>query len=449
MQGRATSSHRLALRPGNLGRIALVLAAATASAALLAPNGGQSATGPIRVRDDTELAAAVAALAERGGTIVLLPHDYRRELVISSHTTRTLRIVGSPGTRIGRIRLDGARNVSIGGLTIAPFGGDAVVDVRDSDHIDLHDLVVTAAGTRNSASVQIPDSNDVTIRNSELTHCGDESPSFANCVFLEDRATNVTIDRTWFHDCLGCDFVHGKVRSGLTITRSRFERALPCTLPGRRCGHQDLIELFLGDRVLVARNVFGLYELGGAQLYLTGEMDHVTVENNVFYATDPRVPGYRARVGMIVGSAGRNDWCHSTLRLKMCIPRHVRVLNNTILSGARRVDGYIGSIRMSRRYGAIPRAERPILANNVVAVLEDRGHVCGEVTASVSNVVLRGHRCSRSDRVGAAHLDAEGRPTEDSALLIGRASRRFAPPDDFTGLRRDSAPDIGAFELGR
>jgi len=426
-------------------RTSLSLAVLSA-AVLAAPLGSRANPLEIQVANESQFAAAVAELGDSGGTIVLLPHVYRRTLTISSRSALPLEIVGRPGTRVMRIRLDHARHISVGGLTVAPVDGDAGIDVVASDRIDLHDLLVTAAGTRLSSSVSIPDSSYVTIRRSEFTHCGDRSLSFSNCVLLGQRSTNVTVEDSRFHDCLGCDFLHGRVRSGLTVRRNRFERALPCTLRGRRCGHQDLIELFAGDRLLFEQNVFGVYREGGAQLYLTGDMDQVSVVDNVFVATDPRVPGYRTRVGLLVGSSGRTNWCHSTRAEPACVPRHVRVLGNTILSGARRRDGYVGSIRMSSRYGGLPRGERPILANNVIGVLEDPSHVCSEVRVSVSNVVSRGRACSRSDRVGKPHLDAGGRPTAASTLLIDRADRRYAPERDFTGRPRGKAPDIGAFE---
>ena len=49
-----------------------------------------------------------------------------------------------------------------------------------------------------------------------------------------------------------------------------------------------------------------------------------------------------------------------------------RILNNTFLSGARRVNGYTASLRMSSRYGSVARLRRPVLANNVIRLLETR-----------------------------------------------------------------------------
>ena len=70
----------------------------------------------------------------------------------------------------------------------------------------------------------------------------------------------------------------------------------------------------------------------------------------------------------------------------------MRIVNNTILTGARRSDGYLGALRMSSTYHTLPRRERPLLANNVIGVLERPWPVCRVVQASVSNVfVTRQH----------------------------------------------------------
>lgn len=389
----------------------------------------------LQVRNKPEFETAVAELRESGGTIVLLRHDYRNELVVPPRSARPLQIIGVPGVHVERILLDHTQHVSLGQFEISPVAGDSWIKVSASEHIDLHDLLVSAAGTRHSASLQLPDSRYVTIRRSVFTHCGDRSPAWSNCLLLGSWASHVTVADNWFHDCYGCDFIHGRFGTDLTIVRNRFERALPCRIGRIRCGHQDLIEMFAGQRLRVVANHFGVYRKGGAQLYLTDAIDHITIVNNTFIGTDPRVPGYHARVALIIGGAGPRR-----------VPHDVEVVNNTILTGARRVDGYAGSIRMSSLYGGVPRAERPILANNVIGLLEVPNHVCSELKASLANVVLVGTGCSRSDRVGSAGLDRSGRPTASSTLLIGRANRSSAPATDITGRRRDRTPDIGAYE---
>jgi len=417
-----------------------------------APAAESAGSKTIHVRNDRQLQEAVSRLANSGGTIRLLPNSYR-QLIVRPRSSPPLRIVGTRGVRIEHVVFDRTRNVSLGRVRISPHRQHAVVELLDSKHIDLHDLVVTAQGTELSASVAVHRSRYVTIRRSTFTHCGDRSPTtaigqgyssgYSFCLMLFRRSRHVSIEDNWFHDCYGCDFIHGRFGSNVTILRNRFKRALPCRfrLLGRaRCAHQDLIELFAGRWLRIERNHFGVYKYGGAQLYLTGPVDHVSVANNFFVGTDSRVPGYRARIALIVGAKGSDR-----------LPRFVEIVNNTILTGFKRIDGYEGSLRISRayRYGGYSRRERPLIANNVIALLRTYGRVCFGVRGSLSNVIVRGHRCSPSDRVGPPHLDRRGRPTAESDLLIDTASRSFAPRRDIKGRRRRGTPDIGAYEYAR
>ena len=412
-----------------LATTALVLAAtaAEASAARHHPR-------TLVVASDHAFLRAERALARTGGTIVLQPRLYHR-LTISARSRRPLRIVGTRGARVEEVYLYGTQRVSFGRITLGPIRGNALLELHKSRDVDLHDLVVTAHGGRRSASILVADSRHVTIRDSDFSHCGDWSRAFVNCVTLWRWSHAVLIERNRFHDCRGCDFVHGRFGTDLTIRDNTFDRSLPCRIKPYRCGHQDLVQLFAGRRLTVAGNRFGVYRDGGAQLYLTGSVDYATIVNNVFLATDPRVPGYRARMGIVVGS-------NRSKRL----PEYARVVNNTILSGARRKDGYAGSIRMSTRYGAVPHWKRPIVANNVLALLETPGRVCAGSQRFLDNVVVRGRSCSPEDLVGPADLDGRGRPRIGSPVIDG-ANRHFAPVRDTTGRRRGARPDIGAFEF--
>ena len=239
-----------------------------------------------------------------------------------------MRIVGERGVRVESLLLEGTQHVSVSRLTVAPIRQDAWLRISGSRHIAVQDLLVTAKRTRYRATVQVVGSGHVVIRRSEFRHCGDRSPLFSNCLHLKHGTRHILIVDNWFHDCRGCDFVHGRFGYDLTLRGNRFERALPCRMNRDRCGHQDLVSFWSGNRLLVERNTFGVYRLGAAQLYLIRGVDRVSIVNNVFRGTDPKVPGYRARVAIIVGSKGSKR-----------VPRRVRIVNNTILTGARRIDG--------------------------------------------------------------------------------------------------------------
>jgi hypothetical protein len=402
-------------------------------AALLPSDAG---TVTIRVRTHRQFEAAVVAMRSTGGTIVLLPHVYRQPLVVGPRSARPLRIVGSPGVKVERFLLENTRAVSLGGLTIAPVARDAWLDVSGSERITLHDLVVTAYGTRFSSTVQIPDSSRVTIQRSRFTHCGDQSPTWSNCLWVHWPASHILVERSWFHDCLGCDFIHGRFRADLTIRDNRLERALPCKLnetqerrarlylPKRateRCGHQDLIELFGGNGLRIESNHFGVYRDGGAQVYLTGAIDHATVSNNVFVGTDPRLPLYHSRVGLLIGGRGVPH-----------VPLHVKVLGNTILTGATRADGYTGSIALSPVYRHIRRLRRPVIADNVIGVLQTPQRVCRGAREFQANVVVEGHGCAPaadSRLTGFAGGEAPGSNLPiDFRIILGTPAVGVSPP---------------------
>jgi hypothetical protein len=413
-----------------------LIACAAAAAGLLALAGaGRAGSQAVSVGSEAEFATAVAALRNTGGTIALRPRHYR-ELVIGARGGGLLRIVGAPGVRIERLLLDHTQHVSLERVAIIPSRQDASLEIRASRDVDLDRLLVTARGTPYSASVSVPWSNGVTIRHSTFTHCGDRSPDWSFCLLLTFGVSHLLVEDNWFHDCYGCDFVHGRFGSVLTIRRNRFERALPCRFDRVRCGHQDLIELFSGRYLRIEDSRFGVYREGGAQVYLTNDTDHVEIVNNLFIGTDPRVPGYHARVALVIGS-----------RESKRIPHDVKVANNTILTGYRRRDGYEGSIRVSSLYGAVRQRLRPLIVNNVIALLRSRWPVCEATRASASNVVVDGTPCSSSDQAGDPFLDSLGRPTAESTLLLDRANRRYATHSDITGRARGARPDIGAYEF--
>jgi len=385
------------------------------------------------VHGEAEFARAERYFRYSGGKIVLRPYRYR-QLVVGPRSRRLLRIVGTRGARVERMLFRGTQRVSFGRVTLGPIRGDALLEVYESRDIDLHDLVVSARGTRRSSSILLSKALGVTIRRSNFMHCGDRAREFTNCVTLWRWSHRILIEDNRFHDCRGCDFVHGRFGTHLTIRRNRFDRSLPCGMSAHRCGHQDLVQLFAGRHLRVVGNRFGVYKGGGAQLYLTNNVDYATVVNNVFAATDPLVPGYRVRMGVVIGS-------NASRRL----PHYAKVVNNTILSGAVRRDGYAGSIRMSSRYSTVPRWKRPIVANNVIALLDTPARVCNGSQRFISNVVVQGKGCSQSDRTGSPNLDGRGRPRRTSAVIDG-ANRHYAPMRDATGRRRSGRPDIGAFE---
>jgi hypothetical protein len=356
------------------------------------------AAASIPVHTPAQFQSAVEQLRPHGGTIVLLPGRYD-SLTVAGGLGGRLRILGRPGARVQGLLLDGTRHVTVGPLRVSPLGGDALLQVQGSRNVVLRDLAVSAAGTRFSAGVDIPDSSWVTVQQSEFSHCGDRSPNWVNCLRVQAQASHVLVDHDWFHDCRGCDFLHGRVHDHLTVSSSRFERALPCNLhaidprllranlgryAGVRCRHQDLIELFAGDDLRFVHDYFGVYKAGGGQLYITGQSRRTLIAHNVFRGTDPRVPGYRTQVGLLVGGSSGGP-----------IPTYVRIEHNKIYTGAVRPDGYRASISISAGYGwRIPKAQRPVIAHNVIGLLETPSRLCNGARM-VDNTILHGQGCAK------------------------------------------------------
>jgi hypothetical protein len=160
-------------------RRALAVILAVASAVVLVGVGSAHASADgvrtLVVRNDPGFAWAAARMRASGGTIVLRPGSYA-SLALGPRSARLLRVVGSPGTRVGRFLLAGTEHVSISRLAFGPVGGDAGIELQRARDIDLHHLLVSAQGTRFQASIFIAYAPNVRIPHNTFTHCGDFSP---------------------------------------------------------------------------------------------------------------------------------------------------------------------------------------------------------------------------------------------------------------------------------
>jgi hypothetical protein len=108
------------------------------------------------------------------------------------------------------------------------------------------------------------------------------------------------------------------------------------------------------------------------------------------------------------------------------LPRRVLIANNTVLSGDERRGRHHTSIRLKPAYRSMAAANRPVIANNILHVAR-RPSLCAGARVVKSNVIMDGVACSAGDVVGDPLLDRRGRPTAESALVIDRASRTWAP----------------------
>jgi hypothetical protein len=410
--------------------VAALLAAALG--ALLWVSTASAATA--YVRTEAQFQQAVAAFHNTGGRVVLMPHLYRTELVVGPRSARPLTIVGMRGARVQTLLLNETRAVTLEHLFVSPLGADSHLIVDRSTHILISASTFTARGTRHIVELQLDHSSHVTVRNSSFAHCGDRSPEWSLCL-LPQRARHVLIEGNRFHDCRGCDFIHGYAGLDTTIRDNRFARALACRTGSVKCLHQDLIELFSGTGLVITRNRFGVSQRGAAQVYLTNALNYVRIANNLFLRSDPRAPGVHSPVGILIGAAASPH-----------LPHHVEIINNTVLSGWETASHAPMSIAVSPRYARLKLANRPLMANNVLARVRDGYLLCTGLRRSIRDVTEQGAACSPSDSLGPADLDDRGEPTSASQLLIDRADPDLAPPYDLTGRPRGAHPDIGCFE---
>jgi hypothetical protein len=406
--------------------LTVVLAATTLPAPAVA--------GTTYVRNAAEFNRAVALDATSGGRIVLLRGRYQDPLLVGRRSTAPLTIVGDRGAIVQSMILDGTRNVTVSRIAVRSLGGLGGMNVAASRAVTLLHLSFSALGTRGRANLALQQSHNVRVLHSNFSHCGDRVPRPVFCLALRGPSRTLIIGNT-FHDCIGCDFIHGDLGRTTVIQDNRFARALACHQATLKCQHDDLIELFSAKGLTVSDNRFGVSQHGGAQVYLSGPVDHVRVVNNLFRRTDPRVPGVAPVHGIVVGTL-----------VDRRLPRHVVIVNNTILSGKRKGIHRATSIRLSPRYRLTLGIYRPVIANNVIARQDAPNLACRLARVSVRNVITSGVACTTANQIGPANLNTLGHPTAASTLLINRAARQYAPRRDITRRLRGRRPDIGCFE---
>ena len=420
------------LGSGHARRLALAVPVVTALAIAAAVLPAAAGASTRYVSNAAQFQSAVAAFRQSGGTIVLRRHIYTATMVVGRRSTRRLTIVGA-GARVQLLELNDTQHVKVRHLFVHPLSADGGIVAQSSSHLVFQGDSFTADGTRHTVTLDLDHSDTVTVRASRFSHCGDRTPEWALCL-LPRWASHVTVEGNWFHDCFGCDFIHGRAGPAFTVENNRFARALACHHSWVKCGHSDDIELFAADGMLVRRNVFGVNQRGGAQLYMANVVDHVRIVNNLFIRHDPRAPGVIPRIGIQVGT-----------RVPRPDPLDVQIVNNTILSGRRTASHAATSILLSPHYGLVPADERPVIVNTVLARLDDTSLVCPDAGFLKADVAGTGAGCL-GITVGDPALTATGFPTSSSTLLINQAARRWAPPRDLLEHPRVGRPDIGCYE---
>jgi len=378
--------------------------------ALLAPAAAGATI--VRVTNDAELATALA-LALPGDVIQLAPGAYTTVSVVAR---ADITLAGEPGATIAGMNITGSARLLITGLTIAPAGATAYVNVATSSDVTFSDLHLDGgAGGAGAAIWLTPDALGVVIKNSTFQHC-------ASPMCIRASSPDVLIEHNVFDDLDDSDAVHGF--GGGVIRYNHMDHALPAG----DGNHNDFIQIGNGGPWTIDGNWFGVRTGGAASIWVDsidkGVIHDVLIQNNV-------LTGHYAGQDVGIFVAGDD-------RQVALLPSNVRVLNNTVTSGL------LNSLRFGAHYADIPVEQRPLVANNVGDRL--RG-MCDRIR-SENNVFADGEACTASDVIGDAGLAPDGAPTAGSALLLGKADPLVTPALDYFACTRGAAPDIGAIELG-
>lgn len=390
----------------------------------------------ITVRTESGFHLAVKKLRTSGGVIVLRAGRYRT-LSVGPRSARWLTVRARPGVTVNYLGLNRTRAVRVVGVRVKPGSRGSLLNVISSRNVKLDRIRVTAADSSLFSRMVVAGSRYVTISRSEFARCGENREACLSTGWGAWRSSNLRILDSSFHDCYGCDFIRGHIGQSLTIRGSTFDRAVPGPCgTAWECNHQDAVQISGGDGILIEMNRFGLTAIGAGQLYISGQVNGLTIRNNVFLGTDPAFPDWIGWAAVVLGHH-RDDEEH--------VPLRAVIVNNTILTGSPRPDGWTNSVFATPSYANVPLADRPVLANNVLGIVGTPERLCPLLNLSSRNVVREGTACSETDALADPGLDDAGYPLEGSPS-IDQADPSWATSLDIRGVLRDDAPDIGAFE---
>jgi hypothetical protein len=403
-------------------RVVRVVVAATVAAAFAAPAVANAQT--VSVASSADLTNAVNN-AQPGDTIQIADGSYGSGMsILHKHWSGTVTVTGSKAVRLAGLTVRDVTNLHLVGMTLAPPTGmksQALLTVRQSSNVDIDGLSVNGMRENAGAGIDVDASNtNVTLENSDLTNCGENQ----TCVLPGGQQMQITHNA--FHDCLDCDFVRG-IAAGVTIDHNTFDRAVQgsCTVS---CNHNDHVQVLGGGPWTIEDNRFGDRNNGAASVYLSTATNNTDRPVHDMLVADNLFSGdaglYAVELGGLPGGGAG-------------YPTGVTVANNTILSGT------AGGVLVLDSFAPVPPADQPVIANNVMAVNDPTTCQYGTY---VSNLVQSGATCSASDVLGAANLDANGRPTITSNRLVDKADPTYAPAVDMDGNPRVGLPDRGAYE---
>jgi hypothetical protein len=400
-----------------------VVGLAALAGVMLAPDAGARTRV---VSSESGFRIAVSQMRASGGVVVVRAGSYGT-LAVTNRAGRWLTVRARPGVSVRNLVIRNAARVRL--VDVRVKGGR--LNVHSSRQVKLERVRIVRSRMSLAAA------NFVTISRSQFTRCGENREACLATGWGDWASSHVRVIASRFYDCYGCDFIRGRIGTGFVLRGSILERAVPGPCGAEwECNHQDGVQIGAGREILIEGNRFGLTAYGAGQLYFSQQIDGLTIRNNVFFGTDATLPDWIGWAAIIVGNHVVEEH----------FPRHVAIVNNTILTGSPRPDGLANSVYLSPSYANIPVEERPLIANNVLGLLRNPERLCTLGGVVIANAVKDGAACIEGGIVGDPMLDEWGVPLEGS-VVVDQADPAWATVNDLRGWARDATPDIGAFEF--
>jgi len=169
--------------------------------ALCAPLGAAAAT--VSVTGDAELTAALA-LALPGDVIQMAPGAYGTVTIAARGGPEAdLTLAGEPGASVAGMNITGSTRLVITGLSVAPAGATAYINVASSNGVTFSNLHLDGgAGGAGVAIWLTPDALGVVIKDSTFLHC-------ASPMCIRASSPDVLIEHNVFDELDDSDAVHG------------------------------------------------------------------------------------------------------------------------------------------------------------------------------------------------------------------------------------------------
>ena len=331
-------------------------------------------------------------------------------------------------------------------VIVYPNTSQNVINVESSDHVTLRGLEVTGG----SHGIRISDSDFVTVEDCHIHHTNDVAlsanvpgSSYEGLVFRHNHIHDT--DHTGEGMYLGCNY------DGCRMFNSLIERNYIHHTNGPTVSQGDGIEIKEGSYNNIVRdNVIHDTHYPCILTYSTvGNGGPNIIERNLMWGCGDHAIQSAAdaviRNNIILGAAndGIRNQPHQT-----GVPSNLVITHNTVLSPSN------SALRSNNIAGSVVIANNALFAQNgdAIRVSGDISQLTVETNAGSGGLtgVSTGFDDSGNIALDLESASYSGSLPQDvfptvGSILVGAASPTYLDLDDFNGLPRSGAPDIGAY----